>query len=272
MLVNGTRVAPPAESAHDAGQGRRYRAVLTALNALLGVAFLSYLVLGLSARFQYDDFCDSWLVSERGILGTISRFYFHWTFRPSYLLLDGLLNVATPVPSRLVATGTLLAWGAVLWWTIAQLGSVRRPKRRWGESLLLAQLLLVVILVSVPNVWQSVFWEAGLLMYLAPLPLATLYVGLAARLAAGGGYGTGRGTTTYAFAGLIACLVTTGFVESIATMQLVLLPCLLACPYLSTSMRLARPARALLWGGLAGTGLGSAIAFTAPGQCRTYAG
>jgi hypothetical protein len=130
-------------------------------------AFLPWLLALAFVRPYADDFCTIAATREVGSASAFMVYHWYaWSGRYVSMFTSSLsLQIGawfTPV----VIVGLFVAWWIAL-------------RRLAGE--LLATLILLVMLISAPDPFQSYYWLTGALTYLAPLVLATWCIVLADR-------------------------------------------------------------------------------------------
>jgi Family of unknown function (DUF6056) len=169
--------APGAHGWRNRPAGTAETVVVLAGAGLLLAPLAGYAYLGTFSRYAADDYCTAGQVVANGLLGMEAEQYLGWSGRFSFLFAVGALESVGDWVVPLLPAVALLALVAVTTWTVAQLRlSVRR-----SHQLLLAALLVTATLGSTPDLGQSLFWQTGMLTYLAPLIPAVAYLGLLRR-------------------------------------------------------------------------------------------
>lgn len=149
---------------------------LLALAALvLSLTGLAYL--GSFTRLHADDFCIAGDAAHLGFFPSIQSWYTHWTGRFMYLVFAHLVSYGGPALAAVSPALLIFAWLLALSWAFYPL--VRRCA--WDEPRLLAAgaagLALLVLFLTTPNLFQSVFWRDGQVNYSFPLLGLTLLGG-----------------------------------------------------------------------------------------------
>jgi hypothetical protein len=139
--------------------------VLTSLSALALYAYL-----GIFSRYSSDDYCLSAFFLQRDVLGAMIRRYFEASNRYTNILFIGLAdrlfgwyNVAI-LPALMLV---LFVLGLYLF--LKEIAE--RTSLRWSRTFLwLLSLLLVYFSVAqAPDLYQTLYWRAGMTSHFAPL-------------------------------------------------------------------------------------------------------
>ena len=146
---------------------------------VISIAGLAYL--GTYTRFHADDFCMAGDAIHLGLASMLVKWYTTWTGRFMFILGTGLFGLGGPK-----LAGWLPALAAVTWligiaWAVLPL--IKRsdwPHPRW-LAILAAGLALLVLLSSIPNLFQSFFWQDGMVNYSLPLIGLTYCIGIILR-------------------------------------------------------------------------------------------
>ncbi len=232
---------------------------IAALLVFVPLAGLAYL--GSFTRFYADDFCMATDAVQLGLGGMLAKWYAIWTGRFSFLLGTGLLGLGGPKFAGWLPAIVGFLWLAALGW--AALPLLRRaglPQAGW-LSALAGGLVLLVVFSTTPNLFQSFFWQDGMVNYSLPLIGLTLTGGILLRT-----WQTGLAVWPAAFGTLLLAFVSGGFTEVFSAMQAALFVLAIAVTLLlagrSTRLRLLPALAAALAGGLAAM----AIILVAPGN------
>jgi hypothetical protein len=233
--------------------------IIAALLLLIPLAGLAYL--GTFTRLHADDFCMAGNATRIGLAGLLALWYTTWTGRFSYILGTGLFGLGGPGLAGWLPATASAAWLAGLSWAFLPL--VRRagwPRPRL-LAMLAASLTLLVVFSTTPNLFQSFFWQDGMVNYSLPLIGLTFSAGIILRAwldkppilpAALGAFGL--------------AFVSGGFTEVASAMQIALIVLALAAALLLGNRagrgRLVLVLAAALVGGLAAM----AIVLAAPGN------
>ena len=239
------------------------RLAAAVLAAPLASALLAHAYVGLFSRYWYDDFCTAAVLRDMGFVGSQRHWYLGWSGRFSFHFLVNLLELAGPRVVPFLPLAALAAWTAVSAWAAYQAAALLRLPRRGAVSFLGGLLVVFATLNSTPDVAQSLYWQTGMLTYLAPLVLFTAYAGLVASSVREGG---GRVSRPRVVLCLLLTLAAGGLSEVTAVLQAAG-ACLLAAAALTRGRaRFGRGTRALILAGLAGALVALLAVVLAPGN------
>lgn len=156
------------------------RPATVALAVPLCAALLARAYVGLFSRYWYDDFNTAAVLRDQGFFGSQRYWYLKWSGRFSFHFAVSLAASAGPWVVRLLPAAALSVWVAVTVWAAYHAASLLGLKRRACVALLSALLLVCATVESTSDVTQSLYWQTGMLTYLAPLIFFTANVGLVA--------------------------------------------------------------------------------------------
>jgi hypothetical protein len=143
-----------------------------ALAATLALPLLVYASVGAFSRYTADDFCWAGILRTEGFLKAQVHWYTEYSPRFAFTLLVNLTELVGPAIVPALPATTIVVWLAALTWTFAQFkvsGNLR--------CFVLAEVAAIAILVTAPDLPQSLYWQTGLLTYLLPIVLATFLIG-----------------------------------------------------------------------------------------------
>lgn len=140
-------------------------------------ALLAYAYVGLSARYIIDDHCVAADLWENGFIGAQKHWYLTSTGRFTLMLVLSVVELIGPGLAPFLPLVALTLWLIGLTWTILQFRLSVGRRYPVVTSLLLSELIIYVTLGSVSNLHQVLYWVGGMLTYVAPLILLTIYVG-----------------------------------------------------------------------------------------------
>jgi hypothetical protein len=230
--------------------------------AIAGLAapLLAYATAGAFSRYAADDFCTAGQVQAAGFLIAQARLYSGWSGRFSATFLITLLEVVGAVVVPLLPALALAGWAGAATWTVRQVAAAFGRQLTGLAALAVALVLVFATLQTTADVAQDLFWQTGIVTYLWPLVLATVFVGWLVR------YGGGRVTATGLVVSFVLALAAGGTSETFAASQVGAIGIAIAGAVLGG----ARPRRgallALLGAGLLGALLALAIVALAPGN------
>ncbi|HVF45049.1 MAG TPA: DUF6056 family protein [Pyrinomonadaceae bacterium] len=154
------------------------RLAAAALAAPMCAALVAHAYVGLFSRYWYDDFNTAAVLRERGFLGSQLYWYSNWSGRFSFHFAVNLAETAGPWVVRLLPLAALSVWVAVTAWAACEAASLFGLSRRTLVALVSALLIVYATVESTSDVVQSLYWQTGMLTYLAPLIFFTADAGL----------------------------------------------------------------------------------------------
>src|SRR5207237_755797 len=116
-----------------------------------------------------------------GFLNTQAILYTGWSGRFTATLLVTLSELVGPAAVPLLPSLALLVWLVATTWAIGTLANAFRWQVQLPRSAVMAVLLVYATLQTTADMPQVLYWQTGMLTYLLPLLLTTVYVGWVAR-------------------------------------------------------------------------------------------
>jgi hypothetical protein len=117
-----------------------------------------------------------------GLIEAQSRLYVGWSGRFTATLLVTLFEAIGPRAFSVLPALALMAWLSAATWAAREvLIALGRGVPLW-TSIVLATLVVFATLQTTADLPQVLFWQTGLLTYLTPLVLASVFVGCVARV------------------------------------------------------------------------------------------
>lgn len=227
----------------------------------LSLAVAGILAPGWYVRFLADDFCMAADARQMGLLEMLSKWYNGWTGRFAFILGTGLLGQFGPEFARIGLWLTGIVWLLAFWWAILPLFQRAHLPHPPLLAWLAASLFLVVLLASIPNVFQSFYWQDGMVNYTWPLIGLTLSLGLLARVGWAGMPILPAGAALFLLAFLGG-----GFTEAFSAMQIVFFGMALLTAFLATKGERRAQLLMVLTAALLGSLLALVIVVAAPGN------
>jgi hypothetical protein len=232
---------------------------IAALALLLALAAVFYR--GIFTRLYADDFCMAGDAIHLGLPAMFAKWYSTWTGRFAFILGTGLFGLGGP---KFAVLGPFLIGGLWLfgleWAFLPLLQRSGWPRPRL-LALLAASLSLLALLSSIPNFFQSFFWQNSLVNYTLPLVFLTFSIGFLLRAWLGRINPLPAAVTLF-----ILAFVSGGFTESFSAMQVTLFALIILVLLLvrdrATRTRLLPVLGAALLGGL----VAMVIVILAPGN------
>jgi hypothetical protein len=139
-------------------------------NLAVAAALMIYAYLGTFSRYLADDYCQAVLLTTSGnIFQATIKSYRVWSDRYSNLILIQFIEWGGKWGSQLMSAVALVLWVCGLTWLISEIGKSIGQKWNLGTYSWIAGLVIFLSLFEAPNLYQVLYWRAGLVTYLAPL-------------------------------------------------------------------------------------------------------
>jgi hypothetical protein len=235
---------------------------IAAILALL-VPLITHAILGSYTRYIADDWCTAATVHSQGLIQAQCTWYMNWSGRYTFTFSVSLIELIGIKLVPYLPTLALGLWLAVTTWAVYQF-------RVWGSgsfailfSLLIASLLIITVLEIIPNVHQSLYWQTGMLTYIAPLIFATIIIGIFTRNLRRAIAHRLRGSTLVL---AVLAAIAGGFSEMYVAMQTTAFLIAIVIFLTISSDDRKRPTTTLLVAGLLGSIVSMAMIFFAPGN------
>src|SRR5438045_5206306 len=147
-----------------------------------GAAFIAavaiFINLGNYNRYMADDYCHAAALNRSGFVHAQVSNYLSWGGRFIYA---ALMSAAESVGTKTASIGPLLCltlWLLVGGWTLYQIARLNRCREPFLIACLGSSVIVYAMLNVADNIVQSTYWEAGYLLYTAPLLVLTIYTGI----------------------------------------------------------------------------------------------
>jgi hypothetical protein len=237
-------------------------ATLLAVTTLLAIPLAGFAYLGAFTRMHADDFCIAGSMIHMGFWPSVTSWYNTWAGRFSYFVASHLISTTGPVGAAVFPAILIAVWWLSLAWALLPI----LRKSGWFKPRLLALaasgLILFILLVTLPNLFQSVFWRDGQINYSFPLVGLSLLGGVLLRAWLEPVWPN----AVYAGLAFVLALISGGFAEIYDATQAALLALVLVLALL-LSARANRGRLGLVLGtALAGAVIALTIVVLAPGN------
>jgi hypothetical protein len=146
-----------------------YQAAIILGNLAVAVALMICAYLGAFTRYLADDYCQSVFLMEANTFHATIRSYIVWSDRYSNLFLIQLTQWGGKLGLQLMSATYLVLWMIGLTWMVSEIGKSIQLKWNPGNNSWIAGLVIFLSLMEAPNLYQVLYWRAGLVTYLSPL-------------------------------------------------------------------------------------------------------
>ena len=230
----------------------------------LFVALLAHAYVGSFSRYMADDYCTSSILRSKGLIAAQKYWYMSWSGRYSFTLAVSTVELIGPRAVPLLPATALASWLAALAWAIRRWSWVLTGVQAAVVAPLLAALVIFSTLDGTLSVAESLYWQTGMLTYLAPLILATLYAGLVGYSLKGNS--GGRARIPVLAAGATLTFIAGCFSEVYASSQAGALLLAITASWMWAPRSCKRTALSLTACGFVGSALAIAVIVLAPGN------
>ena len=230
-------------------------------------ALSAHAYVGWFGRMMTDDYCTAGILKSHGFFGAQKYWFLTWTGRFAFTLAIDSAHVIGPKIASFLPAIVLISLLFALTQAILPLVSTA-IQHRIAISVLLAELIVVSTLATIPSIYQSFYWQTGVITYIFPLIFGTAYVALLGRIA--------RASRPPGLGLLLigGCLtfIAAGFSETFAALQGAALGLALLLSLRTTpGTVLGRHSLAFVFVGLVGATSGAALVLFAPGNAPRIA-
>lgn len=240
-------------------------AAAVAVVALLAAALAAHAYVGLFARYMADDYCTAGTVRTAGLLGTQRHFYLAWSGRFSFTLTVSLFELLGTGVVPYLPLAALVCWVAATGWVVYELLSPALGCRPILFSVLIAELIVYATVAdNTGGVFEALYWQTGMLTYVAPLVLLTALAGFYARAVRRADVRARGAATLFAF--FAAAFYVGGFSETSAFMQIGAFAVACAAALFIADKERGRRLLPSLVAGLSGSVAALAVVALAPGN------
>ena len=234
------------------------------LGVLMMIPLAVQAYLGGFSRYIADDFCTLGTLRDLGIFGSQVNWYENWSGRFSFTFFVNLTQLAGPKLTPILPTLAIAVWLVVLSCLLLRWQSWYEAPRSFILAFALASLVIFATLNGSPNVYQSLYWQTGMLTYSLPLILLTAYMAWLL-FVKDGLPDKSRMAWAIPVSG-IAAFVFGGFSETYVSVQTALLVALFILSATILKGKKRQQLSAILGAGILGSVLAMGVIFLAPGN------
>jgi hypothetical protein len=231
-------------------------------NIFLIIPLLLHGYYGLFSRYLADDFCTAGYYKTQGFIASMQLWRLTWSGRYSFYFLINFTHFIgqwiTPYLTLIVIT----IWLYILFVFFRQVFRIIGISYVVLPIILLAGIVLYSTLDGTPDLYQSLYWQTGLLTYVVPLLFLTCYGAItlnrisSKQQTSWGGLGLSAGIT----------FVAGGFSETYVTLQVVAVLAFLTTVSIFLKGEARRSGILFLSAGLFGAIVSMILVITAPGN------
>ncbi len=244
---------------------KTWAAIVGGAIILVPIAAAEYM--GSLSRYLADDFCTLGSLRDLGFWGSQVYWYTTWSGRFAFTFTVNIFEALGAWMVPLLPAAHLLGLLVGARWAFARwLARSEDRGSRWAVWFI-GGLVVYETISSAPNLYQSLYWQTGVLTYVAPLVMASFYAGWILGWREGGEVGAGS-----LLISALAMAVAVGYSETVGSMLVAALAgaCLLL--WLLAEAGTARTSALRLVGaGLLGGILGMLVVAAAPGNAARQA-
>jgi Family of unknown function (DUF6056) len=153
------------------------RFAAAALGVALLLPLLVYASIGVYTRYAADDYCTAGVLRTQGLLGAQAWWYVGFSPRYAFSFLVSVLELFGLAIVPVLPALAMLVWWLALAWTLTRFATLLPRLGSLVVAGVLAEVVVFATLSTTPDLAQSLYWQTGMLTYLFPLVLLTLYVG-----------------------------------------------------------------------------------------------
>ena len=238
------------------------RPLLLLSNFAVIAPLIAHTYFGLFSRYLADDFCTAGQYKSQGFITSMEFWRLTWSGRYSFYFL---MNVSHLIGLWITPFLTGIAigiWLLTLYILFRQLAQIIPIPNSFLPTLLLAGIALFSTLDGAPDIYQSLYWQTGLVTYVVPLLILTSYGAWTLnRIAKDAPISR---VEIAASAGIT--FVAGGFSETYVTLQIIIVLILLVAVTLFIRGEKRRSGLLFLGSGLFGGIAASILVTTAPGN------
>lgn len=153
---------------------RLFRLALILANIVLLIALTTYAVRGFYSRYWADDYCFGTIFHQHGLWEGTGFFYQNTSNRFAAYFLVGLNELLGEYAIRYLPAFMILVTVLIYSMVFSLAFRLVKFPQKWGVSILLSQLMTYFMLLTAPDLFQSIFWRSGMVSYYAPIPFLGL--------------------------------------------------------------------------------------------------
>src|SRR5438067_11327383 len=240
------------------------RLLFVIISATFTAAVSIFINLGWYNRYMADDYCHAAALNRSGFVHAQVSNYLSWGGRFTYAALMSAAESFGPKTASIGPPLCLTLWLLVGVWALYQIARLNRCRDPFLIASVGSSVIVYAMLNVADNLVQSTYWEAGYLLYTAPLVVLTIYIGIVSYAVRKNVRGLPR-TATMILVALIT-LFAGGINEPFTFSHLVGHVLALSVCYFSPRGSARKRALPFIFAGLTGTAIAFVIMISAPGN------
>src|SRR5256885_3154932 len=154
------------------------RSLFVINSATFITAIAIFINLGWYNRYMADDYCHAAALNRSGFVHAQVSNYLSWGGRFTYAALMSAAESIGPKTASIGPPVCLTLWLLVGFWTLYQIARLNRCRQPSLMAGLGSSVIVYAMLNVADNLVQSAYWQAGYLLYTAPLVVLTIYIGI----------------------------------------------------------------------------------------------
>jgi hypothetical protein len=143
-------------------------ALLITISAI-AFAFFAIIQVGFYARYLADDYCTAGVYRTVGFWGAQEFWYTQWSGRFAFTFMITLIETTGLEIVPYLPAILLVLWIITTLIAVSQYMKHQMIQPQRGIKLLLTLLFLFLVLFSLPNIAQDLYWQTGSFTYLLPI-------------------------------------------------------------------------------------------------------
>jgi hypothetical protein len=151
------------------------KSLLYLANLSLIVPLLVHSYFGLFSRYLADDFCTSGQYKSQGFITSLQFWRLTWSGRYSFYFFMNVSHFIGEWISPYLTGIAIAIWLFTLYILFRQLAHIIHIPNSSLPTLMLAGIVLFLTLDGTPDIYQSLYWQTGLVTYVVPLLFLTGY-------------------------------------------------------------------------------------------------
>jgi len=150
------------------------RNLLLIISITLFVALIPFLVLSDFVRFQADDYCSSTLVRSEGFWKAQQSSYENWSGRYSTMFFIAIIDRLDLIGLRILPIILIIGIWVTSYLLLYSISKFLKCNITKSVIFCISLAITFFMLVTTPNLYQSLYWRSGSITYTLPIILFNL--------------------------------------------------------------------------------------------------